>query len=174
MVKCEKWSDNIIEDNPERIIIVSGHFLLLHEGHYDYIDGAAKLGKVLVIINNDDQIKQKGNLPLFSTEFRIRQLESMKNVWKVIVSIDQDRTVCKTLEMIRSKYPYTIIMFGNGGDVTLHNHSTEESQVCEKHNIYEVFGVGGNKKDSSSSVKDRIFKEMYEKYQKTEGLIAFL
>ena len=48
-------------------------------------------------------------------------VESIKYVDKLIVSIDTDRSVLKTLELIREKHPNDELIFVNGGDRDITN-----------------------------------------------------
>ena len=36
-------------------VAVSGYFIWLHVGHIEYLKEAKKMGKLIVILNNDDQ-----------------------------------------------------------------------------------------------------------------------
>jgi hypothetical protein len=67
---------------------------------------------------------------------------------EVILSIDKDKTVCKTLNKLHknfsSKYD---LYFANGGDQN--NKSIPEEEVCSKLNIKLIDGLG-NKVQSSS------------------------
>lgn len=65
---------------------------------------------------------------------RIEILESLRFVDEVIVSIDKDLSVCKTLEMLRPD------IFAKGGDRVIDN--IPEKEICEKLGIKIVFGVG--------------------------------
>tara|TARA_B100001113_G_scaffold273135_1_gene227808 strand:+ start:667 stop:1071 length:405 start_codon:yes stop_codon:yes gene_type:complete len=123
-------------------IAVSGYFDPIHIGHIEYLEMAKNLGDYLiVIINNDYQCKLKKNT-FFQTELdRLRIVESLKVVDECVLSIDTDKTVCSTLEMIKPD------IFANGGDRTL--NEIPESKIMKKYNIKMVDGLG--KKIRSSS-----------------------
>ena len=72
-------------------------------------------------------------------------MSEVKDVYEVIISIDKDRSVCKTLEFIRKTLKGELI-FANGGDVT---KNCREAKVCKKFGIKCVYGLG--KKIQSSS-----------------------
>ena len=72
---------------------------------------------------------------------RIKIVESIKGVDEVFLSIDSDKTVCKSLEKIKPD------IFTNGGD--RHNQEIPESIVCKKYGIELLDGMG--KKIRSSS-----------------------
>lgn len=59
-------------------IAVWGTFDLLHEGHRQFLKKAAKLGKLHVILIPDEQVlKNKGYLPDNDTEIRKKNLEKL-------------------------------------------------------------------------------------------------
>ena len=125
-------------------VCVSGYFTLLHVGHTRLFKEAKALGDELyVILNNDEQLKmKKGTVPV-SAEHRKEILETIKYVDHVVVAVDEDRTVCKTLEMIKPD------IFANGGDRILEN--VPEVKVCQDNNIEMVWNIGaGGKIDSST------------------------
>ena len=143
-----------------RVVVISGYFNPLHVGHLDYIYEAKKLGeKLLVIVNNDEQVKIKGSVPFMSEEDRIRIVESITPVSGAILSIDTDGSVVQTLKNIYTKYNLAHgwfakstanIIFANGGDRKLGN--TPEEEFCKEVGIETVYGVGGGKRESSSEL----------------------
>ena len=131
-----------------KIIIISGYFNPVHSGHMDYIKSAKKLGDYLiVIVNNDKQVKLKDSVPFMKENERIKIIKAIEYVDEVVLSIDEDNTVCKTLEMIKSFYK---TVFANGGD--RRNEEIPEKKICDKLGIKIVDGVGGEKIQSSSSL----------------------
>ena len=134
----------------ERIVVVSGYFNPIHIGHLDMMEQAKKLGdRLVVIVNNDEQQILKKDRIIIPVEERARIVRALKIVDEVVISIDLDETVCKTLEMIQPD------IFANGGD-RKNEASIPESYICDMINCELVFGIGGNKKADSSS---RIIKE---------------
>ena len=158
-------SFNIGKDNnpskkdKEVIVVASGYFNPLHIGHIRYLKEAKKLGtKLIVIINTDEQAKLKGSFRFMKEKERAEIVSSLKFVDDVILSIDKDKTVCKTLELIKPD------IFAKGGDRTLDN--IPEKEICEKLGIKMVFGVGGAKVQSSSwLINKRVNEEMKGKKQ---------
>jgi len=114
-------------------VAVSGYFAPLHSGHIDYFKKASKLGKLIVIVNNDNQLYLKKKIK-YPIKDRISVIKELKCVDKVIVSIDNNRCVCKTLEMIKPD------IFANGGDRNVGN--IPEKEVCDKLNIKIIDGLG--------------------------------
>lgn len=134
-----------------RFGIVSGYFNPLHGGHVDYINAAKKLCDCLiVIVNNDEQVKLKGSVPFMDQNERMKIVENLKSVDRVVLSVDKDRTVCKTLANIRPHF------FFNGGDQT--KKTIPETAVCNKFGIKMVFSVGGRKTQNSSELIKRAWE----------------
>ena len=135
-----------------KIVIVSGYFNPLHGGHLDMIEAAAKMGdQLLVIVNNDkQQLLKKGKI-ILDEKNRLRLMRSIKNVDSVVLSVDEDPTQIKTLEMVAKQHPGDELIFANGGD----RNSTAaipETEVCEKYNIQMRFDAGEGKPDSSTRI----------------------
>jgi cytidyltransferase-like protein len=124
-----------------KIMIVSGYFDPIHDGHIEYFEKSKALGdKLIVILNNDKQTSLKKGKPFMNENVRKRIVESIKYVDEVILSIDENRSVCKTLELIADKYKDAELFFVNGGDRNQGN--IPETDVCKKRNISFVDGAG--------------------------------
>ena len=88
----------------KRIIIVSGYFNPLHKGHLEYFRLAKSMGDLLyVIVNNDLQREKKGSKEFMLEDERMILIEELKLVDKVYLSVDQDRSVSKTINKIQKK-----------------------------------------------------------------------
>jgi len=112
------------------------------------INEASRLGnKLVVIVNNDKQQKLKGSVPFMSEEERATIIRNLKAVDEVVISIDTDTTVCETLRLIKPD------IFANGGDRKADN--TPENEVCRELGIEQVWGIGGDKVQSSSWLKEK-------------------
>jgi len=134
-----------------RTVIVSGYFNPLHGGHLDMIEAAATLGdKLIVVVNNDTQQIQKKGKVILDENNRTRLMAALRDVDEVFVSIDQDMSQIKTLEMIAKKYPDDELRFANGGDRDSEK-AIPEGEVCRTYNIEMIFGVGGVEKADSST-----------------------
>lgn len=119
--------------------ILSGYFNPIHGGHIDQIRGSAdNCDSLIVIINNDFQVKLKGSKEFMDEQHRKYILENIKGVDEVIVSIDRDKSVCSTLELLKNKYPGDLLLFFNGGDRQGNNLNSEETAICKKLEIKEV------------------------------------
>ena len=134
-----------------KIVIESGFFNPLHGGHLDMIEAGAKLGdKLIVIVNNDkQQLLKKGKI-ILPEENRVRLIRALRDVDEVMLSVDEDPTVIKSLETVAQKYPNDQLIFANGGDRDSVK-AIPEGDVCNRYNIQMLFGVGGTEKADSST-----------------------
>ena len=132
-----------------KAIIVSGYFNPLHKGHIEYFHLAKAQGNQLfVIVNNDYQRVLKGSKEFMLEEERSLIVNELELVDKVFLSIDQDRTVCATLEKIYKNYSETFeLFFANGGDQN--SSSSPETPVCKKIGIGIIDGLGDKIQSSS-------------------------
>jgi len=129
----------------EKIVAVSGGFDPVHIGHIRMFRDAAKLGKLAVILNTDDFLLRKKGYVFMPLDERKEIIESIRYVYSTVVSIDEDDSVCKTLEMLKPD------VFANGGDRASRS-GIRETEICRKLGIEMVFGIGGNKVQSSSEL----------------------
>ena len=130
------------EYHKELIVAVSGYFDPLHVGHLEYFQLAKQLGdKLYVIVNNDVQAVLKKQTSFMNENDRLEIIKSLSIVDNAILSIDQDKSVSKTLEKIKPN------IFGNGGDQI--KGSILEEDTCIRNNIKIVDQLG--KKIRSSS-----------------------
>jgi len=132
-----------------KIIIVSGYFNPIHKGHLEYFIHAKEKGDLLfVIVNSDHQRNLKGSKEFQKEDERLFIVEHIKEVDQAFLSIDQDRTVCKTLEMLHSKFGETHhLSFANGGDQN--NNSIPEVPTCQTLGIKLIDGLGQKIQSSS-------------------------
>ena len=133
----------------KKIVITSGYFNPGHIGHINLIREARKLGDFLVVIvNNDEQVKIKGSIPFMSESERVEIVKALKYVDEVFLSIDKNSgRQDKSLTFLAEEYKGNDIIFAKGGDSTMENI---EADTCKKLGIKIVLGVGGGKMQSSS------------------------
>ena len=133
----------------KKAIIVSGYFNPIHKGHIAYFNNAKALCDVLfVIVNSDLQRALKGAKEFQMEAERRFIVENIKAVDKAIISIDEDRTVCKSIRFLHEKYQETYAFgFANGGDQN--NNSIPEVPVCQELGIELIDGLGAKIQSSS-------------------------
>jgi len=135
----------------KKVIITSGYFNPLHIGHINLMRDAKKLGDFLVvIINNDEQVKIKGSTPFMPETERMEIIKAIRYVDDIFLSIDKTAGQEKSLEKLAQKYKGHKLFFAKGGDRNIDNLPLEERKVCEEFQIEVVNGVGGGKVQSSS------------------------
>jgi len=137
----------------KKIVIVSGYFNPLHKGHIEYFSLAKAYGDLLyVIVNNDPQRELKGSKEFQDEDERLFIVENLRVVDKVFLSVDLDRTVCQTIELIHSlEDPKNQLFFANGGDQN--NNTIPEKPVCERLGIGLIDGLGDKIQSSSWLLK---------------------
>ena len=130
------------------VVAVSGGFDPIHIGHVRLFQEAKKLGThLLVIINNDNWLRQKKQRIFMPDSERKEVIAALKVVDKVILTGHKknptDMSVCA--ELIKTKPD----IFANGGDRKKGN--IPEVPTCEQIGCKMVFGVGKGGKVQSSS-----------------------
>ena len=123
-------------------IAISGYFDPIHIGHIEYINNAKKLGDwLIVIVNNNKQCQLKKGKHFMDEYDRMLILKNIKAVDEVFLSIDEDKSVCKSLEAVNPD------VFANGGD--RNNNEIPETKICKENNIKIVDGLGDKIRSSS-------------------------
>ena len=124
-------------------VAVSGYFDPIHVGHLEYLKMAKELGdSLVVIVNNNHQCELKKGKPFMDQNDRLEIVKALRFVDEVFLSIDKDRTVCKSLELVRPN------IFANGGDRA--TCEVPETPICKKYNIKMVDGLGDKIRSSSN------------------------
>lgn len=133
-----------------KIACVSGYFDPIHVGHIEYFKNSKKIAdKLMVIVNNDEQAILKKGKPFMPVDERIKIIQELKCVDYVFKSIDNDRTVCKSLAKVTPIPDY----FCNGGDQN--NDIIPESNICKKLGIKLMDGFGDKIQSSSWLIKGK-------------------
>jgi cytidyltransferase-like protein len=131
------------------IVIATGGFDPLHMGHLKYLHAAKQLGDILVVgVNSDAWLARKKGKPFQDEYERFAIIDSLKPVDRTIFFDDRDGTAIDAIKAVRRRYPDDLIIFANGGDRTEGNIP---EMNCDVENVAFVFGVGGDRKDNSSS-----------------------
>ena len=130
-------------------ISVSGGYDPLTIGHIRLFKEAKKLGdELIVILNNDNWLRAKKQVIFMPQEERKEIIEAIDVVDKVVLTghskNPKDMSVSKELRELK------VDIFANGGDRT---SDIPEIGVCTT-----VFGIGGDKVQSSSWLLSRYIK----------------
>ena len=132
-------------------VATSGYFFYLHPGHIRLFKESKKLGdKLIVILNSDKQCMMKYGYILLTEQERKEIIQELECVDEVFISIDEDRTQCKTLEYLKPD------IFTKGGDRNSYN--IPETFTCVENDIKIINGVGGDKIQSSSWLIEKLLK----------------
>jgi cytidyltransferase-like protein len=155
------------------VVAVSGGFDPIHIGHIRMFKEAKALGdELVVILNNDNWLRQKKGFVFMPQEQRKEIIKSIKYVDRIIFTRHsknfKDRSVCSELKFLRPD------IFANGGDRNkkdANNKSSSlnpEQALCKKLGIKMIFNVGhGGKVQSSSELVKRFLDN--KNIQKNEG-----
>jgi len=133
----------------KKAIIVSGYFNPIHKGHIELFHNAKLHGdKLIVIVNNDKQRLLKGSKEFMLEEERLLIINELEVTDIVMLSIDKDSTVCKTIEKVYNNYSNLYnLYFANGGDQD--NKSIPEVSTCDNLGIKLLEGLGDKIQSSS-------------------------
>ena len=136
-----------------KAIIFSEYFNPIHKGHFEYFNNAKALAdKLFVIVNKGFHRVLKGSKEFQDENERMIIVSNIKAVDKAILSINTDRTVCKTIESIDSQFGSEYDLgFANGGDQN--NDTIPEREVCEKNSVALIYGLGDKIQSSSWLLK---------------------
>jgi len=146
-----------------KVAILSGYFNPVHRGHIEYFKLTKEMvgedGLVYAIINSDFQSNLKKGFSFIPEEDRLEIVKALKYVDFAMISIDQDRTVCKSIEYLCTFLDKPTI-FCNGGDVTENNKCPEED-ICKKNGIELIYGLG-DKIQSSTLILEKSVINAYK------------
>lgn len=130
-----------------KIVMTGGGFDPIHPGHVSLILESKTYGDVLVVVvNGDNFLKAKKGKPFQDLKTRALIVAGLRGVDYVVpFEIKNDITVTKALEAIR---PH---IYTKGGDRSSQKRiPASEVAACKKYKIKSIFGVGLDKKWSSS------------------------
>lgn len=137
----------------KKAIIVSGYFNPIHKGHLEYFINAKKhADELFVIVNSDHQRALKGSKEFQDENERLMIVSHIKPVDHAMISIDKDRTVCKSIEKLVTDYSdHYEFTFANGGDQD--NNSIPEAPICKELGVQLLDGLGDKIQSSSWLLK---------------------
>ena len=137
-----------------KIVLANGCFDILHVGHVRYLEGARKLGDVLVVAINSDRsvraLKGAGR-PILNEHERVALVSALRCVDHVVVFDELD--VTGVLEALRPS------IHAKGTDYT-------EATVPEREQVLSYGGqvrITGDAKDHSTKDVIQKIRETYEK-----------
>jgi cytidyltransferase-like protein len=136
----------------KKIVLASGGYDPLHEGHISYFKESKKLGnKLIVAINSDEWLVRKKGKNFMSWQTRAAIIQELRCVDQVISFQDHDNTANDAIQkVLQTKDPSDILIFVNGGDQTK-TTIPELKMWKNRSDVHFVFGVGGFDKINSSS-----------------------
>ncbi|MHA1150916.1 MAG: adenylyltransferase/cytidyltransferase family protein [Promethearchaeota archaeon] len=146
--------------NITKKILIAGTFDILHPGHIFFINEAAKLGDVYVIVSTDKNAERfKGKKPTIPEEQRLELVKNIKNV-KIAKLGRSDNDTLKTVE----EFSPDIILLGPDQkyDITtlekgLKSKGLNHIKVKRLKTYYDKFTL-----HSSSLIKQKIIDEFKE------------
>jgi D-beta-D-heptose 7-phosphate kinase/D-beta-D-heptose 1-phosphate adenosyltransferase len=148
-----------------RIVIASGGFDPIHEGHIYYLTQAKALGDMLVVaLNSDIWLARKKGMIFMTWEERAPIVRALRCVDEVIAINDSDGSARDAIQQVKSRYPDSTIIFANGGDRT----ATNIPEMDQPDVVFE-FGVGGDWKANSSSSVLRRYAESVRSTAESES-----
>jgi cytidyltransferase-like protein len=134
------------------LVIASGYFNPLHKGHIEYLKRSRELGdSLIVIINNDMQVGLKGSKSFQNELERKDIIHELKSVDYSLISIDEDRSVKRSIEFIYKFIKADKYIFTNGGDQF--GDTILEKDLCNELGISLVDGLGDKIQSSSWLLK---------------------
>jgi cytidyltransferase-like protein len=163
--------------NKRKVMILSGGFDPLHSGHIEMMQAAKKMAHVLVIcLNSDKWLTKKKGINFLPIDERLKIINSISCVDDVIAFADDEYgSAINGIKAVIEKYKNyfrafsypsdggepsdefeePIFIFGNGGDRNPKSTPTHEQKFCEENGIEMVWGLGGDKSNSSSWILNR-------------------
>lgn len=135
-----------------KVVLTSGYFLVLHDGHIDYLRGATRLGNIWVtIVNGDEATKKKYGKLYVSSKVRASVISSLKYVHYTVI-VDNDN-IAEAIRLLKPDVLY------NGGDRTsLETSNKEEIKACKEVKCEIKFGKP-NKINSSADILNQIINK---------------
>ena len=141
-----------------KIVVASGGFDPIHEGHIYYLNKARELGdKLIVAVNSDDWLIRKKGIMFMLWKERAPIVAALRCVDSVIAMDDRDGSARDAIKQAKTLYPDCNIIFANGGDRTSNN-----IPEMDQSDVEFIFGVGGDWKANSSSDVLRRYQQHVE------------
>jgi cytidyltransferase-like protein len=134
----------------ERIVCTSGGFDPLHIGHLRCILATGRIArerdaKCVVIVNGNGFLERKKGKPFMDELERAEIISAIRGVDHVVLWDDGSQFVSGCIDILQP------IAFTKGGDRTCEGN-VPEFALCSRIGCEVIFGVGGDKIQSSSSL----------------------
>ena len=122
------------------VVACCGAFDPFRIGHLEHLKKAKQLGDWLIVLLNPDAdlVRKRGSPDLICQPIgeRYEILKSIKYVDEVVIGIDHDGTMAKTLLMVKPD------ILAKGGDRTPETMPQNEISVCRQIGCKIIYGVG--------------------------------
>ena len=152
-----------MNEKKNKIVVAAGGFDPFHLGHLEHLRKAKELGEILIVIlNPDNDIIKKRGVVFMPMGQRYELLKAIKYVDDVVIAIDGDGTVAKTLLWLKPD------IFAKGGDRTPENMPQNELDVCKKIGCEIIYNVG-EQLESSTDLLRKLKEYEGELYHKPSG-----
>ncbi len=117
---------------PDKKVLVSGCFDLIHSGHVTFLKTASQFGKLYVAVGADANLKLlKGKAPYFSEEERLYVIRSIRFVEEAFIAGGSG--ILDFQPDIERIKPDILIVNDDG-------HTIEKEELCKKYGVeYKVF-----------------------------------
>lgn len=135
----------------EKKVVVSGGFDPIHVGHVRYIQAASELpGKLVVLVNGDSFLLRKKGYVFMPLAERMEVVAAISGVDYVVPWESDSQDVSDALAILLPN------VFAKGGDRSgPEMMDRNELDVCTKLGIDVVYGIGGEKIQSSSKMVEK-------------------
>ncbi len=114
---------------------------------------------MVVIVNNDQQVKAKGSADFMPQQERVEIITAIECVDEVVLSEDEGLSIAKSLKKVAKEYSNVALFFAKGGDRNADNIPEDEKRICQEFDITIINSVGGAKVQSSSWLLNKAIKD---------------
>jgi len=150
----KSWCDS----QNENIVLTSGGFDPMHVGHLRCLQESSVIaaslprGRLAVVVNGDGFLLRKKGYAFMPEYERAEIIAGVSGVDYVVLWDDGSQFVSGAVEILKPTY------FTKGGDRTS-SANVPEFDICEKIGCKVLFGIGGEKIQSSSVLVENISKQ---------------